>query len=166
MQASMTPSHMACSVRVSTRSGHAVGMILPPPATWSRYSRMTRLSNTGLPSSVTSVGILPSGLSRRSASAGSIGSALTDSTRSHNPRWEMAMRTLRPNGDRGVTRSSTANLHQIAGATFPKFESYRYHQTNYLVLRSRAKHGVSKDGQRRDLVYGRPSRRVQEHAPQ
>jgi hypothetical protein len=35
-----------------------------------------------------------------------------------------------------------------------------------LILRSRAKHGVSKDGHRHDLAYGRPSRRAQERAPQ
>jgi hypothetical protein len=35
-----------------------------------------------------------------------------------------------------------------------------------LILRSRAKHGVSKDGRRHDLACGRPSRRAQERAPQ
>ena len=35
-----------------------------------------------------------------------------------------------------------------------------------LILRSRAKHGVSKDGCRHDLAGGRPSRRAQERAPQ
>jgi hypothetical protein len=35
-----------------------------------------------------------------------------------------------------------------------------------LILRSRAKHGVSKDGHRLDLACGRPSRRAQERAPQ
>jgi hypothetical protein len=35
-----------------------------------------------------------------------------------------------------------------------------------LILRSRAKHGVSKDARRHDLAYGRPSRRAQERAPQ
>jgi hypothetical protein len=35
-----------------------------------------------------------------------------------------------------------------------------------LILRSRAKHGVSKDGHRHDFACGRPSRRAQERAPQ
>jgi hypothetical protein len=35
-----------------------------------------------------------------------------------------------------------------------------------LILRSRAKHGVSKDGRRHNLACGRPSRRAQERAPQ
>jgi hypothetical protein len=35
-----------------------------------------------------------------------------------------------------------------------------------LVLRSCAKHGVSKDGRWHDLACGRPSRRAQERAPQ
>jgi hypothetical protein len=39
-------------------------------------------------------------------------------------------------------------------------------QSTDLVLRSRAKHGVSKDGRWHDLACGRPSRRAQERAPQ
>jgi hypothetical protein len=35
-----------------------------------------------------------------------------------------------------------------------------------LILRSRAQHGVLKDGRQHDLASGRPSRRAQERAPQ
>src|SRR5215813_6807263 len=51
-----------------------------------------------------SVGILPSGLSRRSISSGFIASARTNSILSARPRCRIAMRALRANGDVGELR--------------------------------------------------------------
>jgi hypothetical protein len=61
-------------------------------------------------------------------------------------------------------------------AARPPGLAWRFHEINQsgrieitptdLILRSRAKRGVSKDERRRDLGWGRPSRRARERAPQ
>ncbi|MCY1554745.1 hypothetical protein D9M68_913370 [compost metagenome] len=62
MAASSTPSASASQVFTSARSRPWVGMSLPTGDSVSRYSTITRESNTASPPSMTRQGTLPSGL--------------------------------------------------------------------------------------------------------
>ena len=80
------------------------GMMRPPPARWSRYSRITRESNRVLPSSSTSVGILPIGFCWRTVLEGLVVSAGSTLMSFSSPSTLAAMRILRTNGDDGEER--------------------------------------------------------------
>src|SRR5215213_9658655 len=98
------PSAKACSRSAAKRALDSCGMILPPPARWSRYSTITRESNSVEPSSVTSAGILPTGFCTRSESPASLGSALSRRIWSLRPSTLAARMHLRANGDGGRER--------------------------------------------------------------
>src|SRR5262249_48404513 len=80
-------------------------MIRPPPARWSRYSRITRESNSTVPSSSTSDGILPSGFCSRTVSLAFIVSAGASPISRSSPSTLAAIRTLRTKGELGELRS-------------------------------------------------------------
>src|SRR5581483_4081153 len=94
----------ACSRSAANLAFGSRGTILPPPARWSRYSRITRESNSVVPSSRISVGILPSGFCLRTASFGSVVSVASTLICFERPSRSAAMRTLRANGDGGADR--------------------------------------------------------------
>src|SRR6185503_6982899 len=83
-----------------------------PPCRLSRYSQMTEESNSTLPSSVISVGILPSGLKRISSrlAVEDDTSVFTVSMRLASPVSCANTITLRTNGDRGDQWSFISSL--------------------------------------------------------
>src|SRR5262249_27191045 len=98
IEASRIPSASACSRSASKRALVSRGRIRPPPASISRYSRITGESNSVEPSSRMSTGTLPSGFCRLIGSAGSWVEAGSTLTLPSRPSTLMAMRALRPNG--------------------------------------------------------------------
>src|SRR5687768_12477327 len=97
----MRPSASACKVSAGKRCGPA-GMTMPPPASASRNSMMTRESNKVAPFSRISAGIFPSGFCRRMESAGSVVSVPSTVILSASPQSAAAIRTFRPKGDAGA----------------------------------------------------------------
>src|SRR5215470_15594359 len=108
----MMPSASACSRSAAKRAAGSPGMMRPPPARWSRYSRITRESNSTVPSSSTSAGILPSGFCRRTLSLGFIVSASSIAMSRSSPSTFAAIRTLRTKGEAGELRS--VNMEGLA----------------------------------------------------
>ena len=94
-------------------------MILPPPASASRNSRITRLSNRTSPLSSTSAGILPSGFWPRSESAASDVSAVTISMRSESPSTAAAILTFRTKGEDGEERKIIMAVFPVRDETGP-----------------------------------------------
>src|SRR5712691_3892502 len=110
IDASRMPSASACSRSAANRAAASLGMIRPPPARWSRYSRITRESNRVVPSSSRSVGILPSGFCRRTVSAGLAVSAGSIAIAPSRPNTLAPILILRPNGELGEVRN--VNMEQ------------------------------------------------------
>ena len=94
--ASQRPSAMASQRLTAMRSRDASGINLCTGDNPSRYSTMTRESNTLLLSSTISVGTFPSGLRRVSSGLGTQGSAFSSSSSSFFS--AATIRTLRANG--------------------------------------------------------------------
>src|SRR5688572_1183684 len=97
----MRPSASACRVSAGKRCGPA-GMTMPPPASASKNSTMTRESNNVAPFSRISAGILPRGFCRRMESAGSVVSVPSTAILSEKPQSAAAIRTFRPKGEAGA----------------------------------------------------------------
>ncbi len=75
--ASSTPSDSASQVRTSMRSRPDGGISLPTGDSVSRYSTMTRESNTASPPSITRQGTLPSGLDSSTTSVAQTSSSMS-----------------------------------------------------------------------------------------
>ncbi|MCY1224115.1 hypothetical protein D9M72_362600 [compost metagenome] len=107
------PSANDSSVRRAQRAGPVAGNRLPPCVV-SRYSQITRLSNSAWPSSVRKVGTWPSGLVGRMRASRFTGPAALGSfsMRSATPSsWATTMH-LRTKGDAGEKKIFMAGVSE------------------------------------------------------
>src|SRR5262249_7202311 len=93
------PSASASSRSASKRALGSFGMIFPPPASTSRYSRITGESKIVEPSSRTSTGTFPSGFCLLNESESSCVDAGSITILPSRPRMLTPSLTLRPNGE-------------------------------------------------------------------